>query len=175
MVLGMVLAVACGHGQDELGADGPGAVEHIGETAQPVTPAFPPGPVVSSGKVGTLPGGGEVGPTGDYHYTLPIEVPIGRAGMTPSLSLTYSSTAGNGPVGVGWSLRGGISQIAQCNKTIAIDGVAEAHSAMCLDGARLVPLSDGTWRTEDESFARIRSVTGGGTSSRAKMVEPSST
>ncbi len=162
MVLGMVLAVACGHGQNELGADGLGAVEHIGETAQPVTLAFPPGPVVSSGKVGTLPGGGEVGPSGDYHYTLPIEVPIGRAGMTPSLSLTYSSTAGNGPVGVGWSLRGGISQIKQCNKTIAIDGVAEAHSAMCLDGARLVWLNNGEWQTEDDSFARIRFVTGKG-------------
>ena len=162
MVLGMVLAVACGHGQDELGADGLGAVEHIGETAQPVTLAFPPGPVVSSGKVSTLPGGGEVGPAGDYHYTLPIEVPIGRAGMTPSLSLTYSSTAGNGPVGVGWSLRGGISQIKQCNKTIAIDGVAEAHSAMCLDGARLISLGNGAWRTEDDAFARIQSATGKG-------------
>ncbi len=106
MVLGMVLAIACGHGQDELGADGLGAVEHIGETAQPVTLAFPPGSVVSSGKVGTLPGGGEVGPSGDYHYTLPIEVPPGRAGMTPALSLSYSSTDGNGVVGVGWSLGG---------------------------------------------------------------------
>lgn len=55
MVFGMVLAVACGHGQDELGAAGPGAVEHLGEIAQAVTLAFPPGPVASSGKVGTLP------------------------------------------------------------------------------------------------------------------------
>ena len=161
MVLGMVLAVACGHGQDELGADGLGAVEHIGETAQPVTLAFPPGPVVSSGKVGTLPGGGGVGPSGDYHYTLPIEVPPGRAGMTPALSLSYSSTDGNGVVGVGWSLGGGIlSEVTKCNKTIAIDGFAEHQSALCLDGARLVDIGNGEWRTEHDSFARIRAVKG---------------
>ena len=154
MVLGMVLAVACGHGQDGLGA-----VEHIGETAQPVTLAFPSGSVVSSGKVGTLPGGGEVGPSGDYRYTLPIEVPLGRAGMTPALSLSYSSTAGNGVVGVGWSLGGGsLSEITRCNKTIAMDGFAEYQTALCLDGARLVDIGNGEWRTEHDSFARIRAV-----------------
>jgi RHS repeat-associated protein len=153
MVLGTVLAVACGHGPD-----GPGAVEHTGETAQPVTLAFPSGPVVSSGKVGTLPGGGEVGPSGDYRYTLPIEVPQGRAGMTPALSLSYSSTAGNGVVGVGWSLGGGISRITKCNKTIAIDGFAEHLSALCLDGARLVDIGNGEWRTEHDTFTRIRAA-----------------
>ena len=162
MVLGMVLAVACGHGQDELGADGLGAVERTGETAQAVTLAFPTGPVVSSGKVGTLPGGGDVGPSGEYHYTLPIEVPPGRAGMTPALSLSYSSTGGNGLVGVGWSLGGGLSEITQCSKTIAIDSFAEHQSALCLDGARLVAIGNGEWRTEHDTFTRIRAVTGEG-------------
>jgi hypothetical protein len=82
--------------------------------------------------------------------------------MTPALSLSYSSTAGNGVVGVGWSLGGGISRITKCNKTIAIDGIAEAHTALCLDGARLVDLGNGEWRTENDSFSRIRAVTGQG-------------
>ena len=45
--------------------------------------------------------------------------------MTPSLSLSYSSTAGNGAIGVGWTLNGGMSVIAPCNKTFATDAVAE--------------------------------------------------
>lgn len=153
MVLGMVLAVACGHGQP-----GRGAEEHIAEQVQAATLAWPHMPVVSAGKVGTLPGGGSVGPAGDYHYSLPIEVPIGRAGMTPSLSLSYSSTAGNGVVGVGWALGGGTSVIAPCNKTIAADGIAVADVELCLDGVRLIAVGPQEYRTAVDGFARITST-----------------
>ena len=150
MALGMVLAIACGHGPS-----GVGAAEHVGSQAQAVELAWPVRPVVAAGKVGTLPGGGGVGPAGDYHYSLPIEVPPGRAGMTPSLSLSYSTSAENGTVGVGWTLNGGMSVIAPCNKTLATDGVAENDTATCLDGARLVQVGPNDFRTLSSGFARI--------------------
>ncbi len=146
----MVLAIACGHGPP-----GQGAEPRIGEQRQAATLAWPSTPVVPAGKVGTLPGAGGVGPAGDYHYTLPIEVPAGRAGMTPSLSLSYSSTAGNGMVGVGWTLDGAMSVITPCNKTIAADGVAEPDTALCLDGERLLEVGPNDYRTASNGFARI--------------------
>lgn len=146
----LVLAVSCGHGQRNLEPE-----ERIAEQQQAATLAWPTTPVVSAGKVGTLPGGGSVGPAGDYHYTLPLEVPPGRAGMTPSLSLSYSSTSGNGMMGVGWTVSGAISVITECNKSIAVDGLSEPDSAMCLDGERLLEVGPNDYRTASDGFARI--------------------
>lgn len=42
--------------------------------------------------------------TGSLTTGIPIEVPAGRAGMTPQLALQYSSGGGPGPFGVGWDL-----------------------------------------------------------------------
>jgi len=85
--------------------------------------------------------------------------------MRPELQLAYSSGSGNGPLGVGWSLRG-LSSVGRCKRTLAQDGAAAAvklvtNDAYCLDGQRLVPVSgangnDGTeYRTERESFVRV--------------------
>ena len=41
---------------------------------------------------------------GSASYEIPIAVPPGRRGMQPGLSLGYSSRAGNGIAGMGWSL-----------------------------------------------------------------------
>ena len=58
-------------------------------------------------------GGGALAPSGsirprpaDRHGqpSIPIEVPPGRNGLAPKLSLTYSSGNGNGPFGLGWAL-----------------------------------------------------------------------
>ena len=51
-----------------------------------------------------------VGPTGAAAFELPIPASPGR-GWDPQLSLTYSSQAGNGPFGIGWSL--GVGQISR--------------------------------------------------------------
>lgn len=59
---------------------GGGAVEGIGET-------FHPDPL-----------------TGTGNFTIPIQVPPGRGGFQPELSLTYSTGAGNGPFGLGWQV-----------------------------------------------------------------------
>jgi len=42
-------------------------------------------------EVGTLPGNFAVSPYGAANYSVPIALPAGRGGMTPSLSLNYNS------------------------------------------------------------------------------------
>ena len=42
--------------------------------------------------------------TGQVEYSVPIPLPAGPGGLTPSLSLGYDGSLGNGPLGVGWQL-----------------------------------------------------------------------
>ncbi|MFO0591159.1 MAG: FG-GAP-like repeat-containing protein [Polyangiaceae bacterium] len=124
-------------------------------------------PIVESEGVGYLPGGGTVSAAGDYTYVLPIDAPDGRAGMAPRAALRYSSRAGNGAIGQGWSLDYGGSEIVRCPKTTAIDGRPDSvdygsTGALCLDGQRLIqvggPIQMGEgaeYRTERDTFAKI--------------------
>lgn len=48
--------------------------------------------------------GSVAGNSGSFTYSVPIEVPPGRHGLTPQLSFVYNSSAGNGFLGVGWDL-----------------------------------------------------------------------
>ncbi|AUX35167.1 MULTISPECIES: FG-GAP-like repeat-containing protein [Sorangium] len=131
---------------------------------QPAAFKLPETPIVAGADAGYLPGSGEVTPDGAYTYRLPIDVPPGR-GIEPRLAITYSSRAGDGLLGVGFSLSG-LSSILRCHKTIAVDGVVDgidndATDVFCLDGQRLVGVNgaygaDGTeYRTEEESFTRV--------------------
>ncbi len=45
-----------------------------------------------------------ISPTGEASIQYPLDIPAGRAEMTPSLALTYSSDAGTGWLGVGWNI-----------------------------------------------------------------------
>jgi RHS repeat-associated protein len=119
---------------------------------------------------GVTPGrieGGAFGvtPDGAATYTLPLWVPVGRRGIQPELELQYHSRAGNGTLGVGWSLSG-ISQITRSRKTIADDGVEgqirfDKTDPFTLDGERLVLVSgthgvDGAeYRTKRDTFTKI--------------------
>ncbi len=80
--------------------------------ADPPPPPRPldalPAPIGKATPVGTLPGSGEVTPTGEYHYRIPIDVPAGRAGMQPSLALVYASRGKNGHLGVAWQIEGSL-------------------------------------------------------------------
>ena len=100
-VLVAALALLASH--DAASGTGPGG-------HQPPPPVdMPPPPTdttVPSANVGYLPGSSSVTPTGQYTYSVPIEVPPGRGGVVPDLALRYNSRAGNGLVGVGWSLAG---------------------------------------------------------------------
>src|SRR5574340_557976 len=115
------------------------------------TLAYAASPMTTSGQFA-------VSETGAATYTIPIQVPPGVAGIEPKLALTYNSQAGNGLLGVGWSLSG-LSVITRCPRTLAQDGVREginydANDRYCLDGQRLIVISgvdgaDGTeYRTE---------------------------
>src|SRR4051794_37382811 len=44
--------------------------------------------------------------TGGVAVRVPLPVPGGRGGFGPALVLTHSSTGGNSPFGLGWSLSG---------------------------------------------------------------------
>ena len=48
--------------------------------------------------------------TGAAHLSYPIVVPPGRSGLAPQLSISYSSTGGNGWLGVGWDIPVGYIQ-----------------------------------------------------------------
>ncbi|MCX2185036.1 VCBS repeat-containing protein [Streptomyces sp. SKN60] len=120
---------------------------------------------------GYLPGSSAVDSSGAYTYTLPLEVPTGRAGVQPRLALRYSSSAGDGLLGMGWSIDG-LSAILRCGQTLTEDGHRTAvrfadTDRYCLDGQRLMAQggakdgADGTqYRTRDESFVRVTSKGG---------------
>jgi RHS repeat-associated protein len=122
---------------------------------------LPDGRKVTPGGVG---GTFSVSPDGAARYTIPLEVPRGRANMHPRLSLQYDHRKGDGHYGVGWSL-GGVGSITRCKKTLAQDGVTQeirfdSTDRFCLDGRRLVPVTpmDSTtleFRPEEESYARV--------------------
>ena len=134
-----------------------------GRAAAPL--GLPPGGLVDSApNFGWTQGEFSVSPDGAALYTVPLWVPAGRGAVTPQLSLSYSSRAGNGLLGVGWSL-GGLSTISWCGRTIAQDGYTDGGhfdgtGALCLNGSRLVPISppfspQREYRTEQETFTRI--------------------
>jgi hypothetical protein len=116
-----------------------------------------------------MPGSFRVTESGAAEYRIPIRVPPGIAGMEPKLALVYNSRAGNGLLGVGWSLEG-LSSITRCPRTMAQDEVRggvnyDWNDRYCLDWQRLVR-ADGTlsdswaggieFRTERDGFLRIR-------------------
>ena len=132
--------------------------------------------------IGRIPGTATVSPDGEAVYSIPLNLPPGTNGMTPSLSLEYRHRSLVGLLGIGWNV-GGLSQIARCPRTIAQDGVSSPVTAtdadrFCLDGQRLV-VTNGVaygeagaeYHTEIESFARIRSYTGSGSGPQYFVLE----
>jgi len=72
--------------------------------------------------VGQTPGEFRVDESGAGTFSIPINTPAGRAGVTPKIALTYSSNnLREGPVGVGWAVSG-ISSISRCPQTPIHDG-----------------------------------------------------
>ncbi len=117
---------------------GPGAVEGLGPSFQPHLN------------------------TGTASYSVPIAVPPGVAGHDPELALSYNSGSGNGFLGIGWSLD--LPTIErQLDKGLPrYTGAGEPSSTedtFLFGSEELVPLSDGTYRCENESqFIRFRKI-----------------
>ena len=159
---------------DSFGVDGPPPPE-----AQAPTGSSSPAHGAVAQTTGTLPPNdptvgtlsGQVGVAGGAAtYTIPIAVPPGRAGMQPTLALSYNSRTGNGLMGVGWSLTG-LSAIHRCPQTPEQDGQTlgvtySSTDRLCLDGQRLVAFSgsygaQGTvYHTEVDNYARITQLGG---------------
>jgi RHS repeat-associated protein len=132
----------------------------------------PPPPPASPSHVGAIPGTFNVSEEGTSQYSVPIEVPPGRAGMQPAIALRYSGTRTNGDLGVGWHIDG-LSQITRCPRSQSLDGAGTpvqntVTDRFCIDGKRLEAVAgvDGTpkgadgangteYRTLIDSFARV--------------------
>ena len=129
--------------------------------------SLPSNAFVSSDKVGITAGEFRVNEQGAATYSIPLALPGGTAGVTPQISLNYSSQGGDGPMGIGWSLSAG-GAISRCPKNMAQDNAISGISftntdPFCLNGQRLV-LKSGThgksgaiYHTEIESFSKVTS------------------
>jgi len=104
---------------------GPGSIEGLGESFEPRLNS------------------------GTSTYSVKIAVPPGVAGHGPELALSYDSGAGNGPLGIGWSLE--LPQIRRQTDKGAPAYIAGDADTFLFGGEELVPLSDGSYRCENES------------------------
>ena len=106
---------------------------------------------------------------GEATAGIPIAVTPGVAGLEPKISLGYNHNAGNGYLGVGWSVQG-LSMITRRPGSRASDSTEysvnirpvnlDANDYFALDGQRLIRtraagVSPAEYRTEIDSFSRI--------------------
>jgi RHS repeat-associated protein len=143
----------------------PGPVN--GSTGVGVVGTVPPLSILADHQpVGSLKGALTVGGDGSASYSLPIDIPKGTGGMEPKLALAYSSNAGNGILGVGWSVSG-LQQITRIGSSYRKDGIVDGvdfdnNDRFALDGQRLICTSGNygdpgsEYRTESDSFSRIK-------------------
>jgi Salmonella virulence plasmid 65kDa B protein len=144
-------------GGSRLGADGDPTPLPYTPPAEPNSGSALANAVIDSQPAGVLPGESAVTPDGAFTYRIPIRVPEGRLGLTPSLALSYNSRSGNGLLGIGWSVEG-ISRITRCRKVSAADDLVERvafdlSDSFCLDGVKLA----GTGGTYGADGAEYRS------------------
>lgn len=136
---------------------------------QPKPFSVPAQPIVGASSDGYLPSSWDVTPKGEFAFTVPMAVPPGRAGMAPSLALSYASGTGNGIAGVGWSVTG-FSTITRGGRVWARDGATDGvdfsvRDRFYLDGQELVGVTatpyggnGAEYRTEADTFVRVRST-----------------
>lgn len=94
--------------------------------------------------------------TGTATYAVAFAVPPGRVGHAPKIGLAYNGGGPNGLVGVGWTLTGATFIQRQVDKGLPRYDDRE-DTFVTSGGEELVPLSDGTFRAENEGgFRRYR-------------------
>lgn len=134
---------------------------------------------------GSTPAQFSVSQSGAAIYSVPIEVPAGMQDLQPGLTLQYSSQAGQGIAGLGWSLLGA-SAIKRCGQTLAQDGKQTgvsltASDRFCMNGRRLVLNgaasygADGAvYYTEIDTFSKVTSSGVAGTGPKSFKVQTKS-
>lgn len=122
-----------------------------------------------NGVVGSLNGTYDVSTSGAFNYSIPIKVPVGVNDLQPNISVSYSSQASNGVMGLGWGISG-LSCISRIGRTIFQDGMPKgvqfnSEDPFALDGNRLYSVNGNygsnlcEYRTEAESYNRVISYT----------------
>ena len=90
--------------------------------------------------------------TGTGSYAVPLWFPAGPGGFTPELSLNYSTTAGNGPFGMGWQL----SVLKLWRQTDRGVPQYDGNDSLIFAGEEIVRMADGSYRARQERrFNRI--------------------
>lgn len=131
-------------------------------------------PTEESAELGAVEGSFDVTPTGEAVYSIPLEVPPGRKGMAPALTLSYNSAQSDGLMGVGWSLTG-LPSIKRCNQGVGANLLFEdiaypvdlgSADQLCLGGEELVPIQDQNgefahYRLRNDVFMKVEKVSGG--------------
>lgn len=126
--------------------------------------------ITQTNAVGVTAGQFRVNESGAATYSVPIGTVAGTAGVAPEVALSYSSQAGSGPLGKGWSLSG-MRAISRCRQTLMQDGESKpltwtASDRFCLDGQRLLVVSGSygapgsVYKTEIDTFVRVTAVGG---------------
>jgi RHS repeat-associated protein len=116
--------------------------------------------------VGTIAANGSAS-NGSANYSIPITVPAGTNGITPSLTIGYNSMAGNSSLGTGWNIQG-LSMITRVQKSIYLDGSVQPVNlnntdVFSLDGERILSKSGtygadlSTYGKESDDFGTITS------------------
>lgn len=125
--------------------------------------------------VGHLPGEFSVDATGAATYQIPLRVPVGAAGMQPELAFLYHSRAGNGQLGLGWSLSG-LSVIARCSAMRDSEGVSHTAGVnlspsdrFCLDGQPLRHQAGAYGASGTLYFTEVQSSSMSGATARQRV------
>ncbi|MES0490160.1 MAG: FG-GAP-like repeat-containing protein, partial [Leptospirales bacterium] len=102
-----------------------------------------------------------VSPDGSFSKQVGIEIPPGRNGIQPSLSLVYNSNGANGIAGAGWSISGFGGAITKDNRFYS-DRVSERSAGVqqfAGPGGRLVEIDraglPGVYHYERENYSEI--------------------
>lgn len=115
--------------------------------------------------VGTTAGSVDIGSNGSATYSIPLTLPMGKAGISPNLSITYNSLLGDDLLGKGWTLAG-LSAITVSNFDWYNDDQLEntnfsSTTKFAMDGTRLLATTgvyganNTVYSTEQEGDVKI--------------------
>ena len=85
----------------------------------------------------------EGGPQGDAQLSFPLDLPAGRQGLEPALSVEYGSGSGNGWLGEGWDLRLPAIEVSTLYGVPRYTPGAETETYL-LEGEQLAPVASRT-------------------------------